>query len=92
MLEGVLSVVVLGLQLLGLGALALSQAPHWQRVLRARPFPGTRGLRLMALLILALALLVSVLDLGLAMGALFWLLAVLPCGLVVAWLLYKARS
>jgi len=92
MLEGLLSLAVLGLQLLGLSALALSQAQHWQRVMQPRRFPGTRGLRLVALLLSALALLVSMGDLGLAMGALFWVLALLPCGLAVALLLYWLRA
>lgn len=92
MLEALASVVVLGLQLLGLAALALSQAAHWQRVMQPRPFPGTRGLRLAALLVSALALLVSVADRGLAMGMVFWVLALLPCGLGVAVLLYWAKA
>lgn len=92
MLEALTSVVVLGLQLLGLAALALSQAVHWQRVMQPRAFPGTRGLRLAALLVSALALLVSVADMGLAMGGVFWVLALLPCGLVVAVLLYWAKA
>lgn len=87
MLEGLVSLAVLGLQVVGLAALALSQAVHWQRVMQPRPFPGTRGLRLAALLVSAVALLVSVADLGLAMGMLFWVLALLPCGLAVAVLL-----
>jgi hypothetical protein len=92
MFEALVSVVVLGLQLLGMALLALSQSVHWQRVMTPRPFPGTRGLRVAALLVSGLAWWVSQTDLGLAMGTLFWVLALLPCGLSVALLLYWGKA
>ena len=64
MLEGLVSVAVLGLQLLGLALLALSQSVHWYRVMTPRPFPGTRSLRVAALLVSGLAWWVSQADLG----------------------------
>lgn len=85
--EWLASVGGLGLQTLGLALLALSQAGHWRQVMQPHAFPGTRALRLSALLVSSLAWLVEQAGLGLAMGTLFWVLALVPCGLGVSLLL-----
>lgn len=89
--EGLASLLVLALQTLGLAALALSQASHWQR-LTQRPLPGTRGLRLGALLISGMAWGLSLASLGLGMGTLFWVISWLPCGLAVSVSLYRRAA
>ncbi len=81
--------LVLGLQTLGLALLALSQAGHWQRVMPLRAFPGVRALRLSALLVSSVAWLVGHAGLGLAMGTLFWGLALAPCGIGVSLMLCR---
>lgn len=85
--EWVVSGVVLSLQTLSLSLLALSQVSHWQRVMRPRAFPGTRALRLSALLLSSSAWLVAHAGLGFALGTLFWVLAQLPCGIGVSLML-----
>ncbi|MFF7108790.1 DUF3325 family protein [Pseudomonas sichuanensis] len=82
----------LSLQTLGLAMLALSQAGHWRQVMQPHAFPGTRALRLSALLVSSLAWLVMQAGLGLAMGTLFWVLALVPCGLGVSVLLYWRKA
>ncbi|MFD2640940.1 DUF3325 family protein [Pseudomonas japonica] len=82
--EWLTSGLVLGLQTLGLALLALSQTGHWQRVMQSRAFPAIRALRLSALLVSSLAWLVGQAGLGLAIGTLFWALALVPCGFGVS--------
>lgn len=87
MTEWLASGVGLGLQTLGLALLALSQAGHWRQVMQPQAFPGTRTLRLSAFLASGLAWLVGQAGLGLAIGTLFWVLALVPCGLGVSLML-----
>ncbi|MCK9800929.1 DUF3325 family protein [Pseudomonas sp. MAFF 302030] len=87
MADALLNLLVLGLLGMGLSTLALSQASHWRRVMGSVAFPGVRGLRGSAVLVLILALLVSQAGQGLAMGTVFWCLALVPCGASVALLL-----
>ncbi|WP_053214125.1 DUF3325 family protein [Pseudomonas sp. Q12-87] len=87
MADGMSSLLVLMLQGVGLSTLALSQLVHWRKVMAGEPFPGPRALRWTALLALTLGLLLSQVALGVAMGMVFWLLALVPCGMVVTLLL-----
>ena len=92
MLEALASLAVLGLQSVGLATLALSQNMHWQRVMQPQAFPGSRRLRGGALIASCLAWLLSLASLGPAMGTVFWVLALLPCGLGVALVLHWRRA
>lgn len=85
--EWLASLAGLGLQTLGLALLALSQGGYWRQVMQPHAFPGTRALRLSALLVSSLAWLVVQAGLGLAMGTLFWVLTQVPCGLGVSLML-----
>ncbi|ROM69717.1 hypothetical protein BK653_12210 [Pseudomonas brassicacearum] len=87
MADGMSSLLVLMLQGVGLSTLALSQIAHWRKVMADEPFPGPRALRWTALLALTLGLLLSQAIMGVAMGMVFWFLALLPCGMVVTLLL-----
>lgn len=87
MADGWLNLVVCGLLMLGLSAVALSQVRHWLRVMGEEAFPGTRALRRTAMLLLLSALLFSQATQGFAMGTVFWCLATVPCGLGVTLLL-----
>ncbi|OII57050.1 hypothetical protein BIW19_03795 [Pseudomonas putida] len=90
--EWLTSGLVLGLQTLGLALLALSQVGHWQRVMQPQAFPGVRALRFSALLVSSAAWLVGHAGLGLVMGTLFWVLALLPCGVGVSLMLYWRKA
>lgn len=85
--EWLASGVLLCLQTLGLALLALSQAGNWRQMMQPRAFPRVRVLRLSAFLASGLAWLVGCVDLGLAIGTLFWVLALVPCGIGVSLML-----
>ncbi|UVL86264.1 DUF3325 family protein [Pseudomonas sp. B21-028] len=87
MADGLSSLMVLILQGVGLGTLALSQIVHWRKVMVGEPFPGPRALRWAALLALTLGLVLSQAVMGVAMGTVFWFLALVPCSMVVTLLL-----
>lgn len=87
MTDALVGLAVVALSVLGLGALALSQLGHWRRVMAPRPFPGPRRLRWGAAVLLGLAWLVSLAGQGVAMGSVFWVLALLPAGVGVAMML-----
>lgn len=84
MTQALVCLAVVALLVLGLGALALSQVGHWRRVMAHRPFPGPRRLRWSAAVLLGLGGLVSLAGQGVAMGSVFWVLALLPAGFGVA--------